>query len=420
MANRNLNKTGDISMTTSGLPSRTASPANGTSSQRSSSEVKIGEAKSENDSLMQEPGTKSNSTQVDDVVDRHLQPPQEPTVQLAASSVSELDSTRHSLDSHRSISTRQSVDFARAIPTVTDSLKLNGMDAGVESKTHVQYEETMDQMRSDYESSELRRQEETHLYLERIDALQAKLQYLTKEAAGIAKSALSEAKPGSVDQKLASKDERIALLMEEGHKLSQTELKHINIIKKLRTKSSENDKHLGDTQKKVEKHEKSLLDAQERAKRAELAERRALDKSKVLPKVEKELESLKADRDAKASVIQDLQRQLSTATAMSLEAESRAEAEALDAERKLTADLSDELSDLRMEKDSIEKEFQMELRELREKAERERERARIAEIERQGEQNVSEFVTALCRFRCGADSPSTDFGEQTRVVSCSR
>ena len=243
-------------------------------------------------------------------------------------------------------------------------------------------------MQSDYEAAELRRQEEMHEYLERIDALQSKLQYLTREAAEIAKNASSTAEYGSAEQKLAAKDEKIALLMEEGHKLSQTELKHMSIIKKLRSKSVDDEKQLSESRRLTEKNDRAIREAQERAKRAEAAERRATERTRSVPRLEKDLEIMREERDSKTSLIARLQRELSDAQKAAQEADSKAQGEALEAERKRNADLADELSRTRLENEVNQKNHLTEIRDLREKLERDKERARIAEIERQGEQHV--------------------------------
>lgn len=266
---------------------------------------------------------------------------------------------------------------------------MNETELEIPSKLLEHYERTTAQMQADHETAELRRQEEVHDYLERIDALQSKLQYLSKEAADFAKSALSEAKPGSLEQKLAQKDEKIALLIEEGQKLSQTELRHMSIIKKLRAKSTEDESKVAESKRLAEKHEKIAREAQERAKRAELAERRAVDRTKILPKLEKELESFRQDLEVKTASIQDLQRQLANAKSLAREAESQAQAESLLFEQRLTADLRAEIANIKAEKEQGEKTYRTELRELNERAEHEKERARLAEIERQGEWNVS-------------------------------
>ena len=388
MAAKNLNRTGGSSVTTSGPPSRTASPANVTDSPRISLDLKAEDSKSEDGRSFQGSATGSNGGEGKYVSPYHSRRAQGSTTHLNADAPNEGSSVRPSLDSRESFSSRQSVDLAQAV-RASDSPKINGVDLDTDFKTPTQYEDVIQQMRSDYEASETRRQEETHAYLERIDALQSKLQYLTKEAADIAQSALSETQPGSMDHKLAAKDEKIALLMEEGHKLSQTELKHMSIIKNLRGKSAEDAKHLADAKKAAERFEKLAREAQEKAKRAELAEKRGSERRKSLTKLERELENLKTDRDSKASNIQDLQSQLASASSLAQEAQGQVQAEALEAEQKRTRQLSDELSSLKTEKELSDKQHQTESRNLKEKLERERERTRITDIERQSEQHVS-------------------------------
>lgn len=332
---------------------------------------------------------KSDGIQDLNVLHAESQSSQAPAQALPTSVGDEVTAARPSTDSYSSISARTSLELVRTSSKALEAPIPDDIEPHTSSKASENYEQTLQQMRTDHEAAELRRQEETHDYLERIDALQSKLQYLAKEATEVAKSTLSEVEPGSIEQKLAKKDEKIALLIEEGHKLSQTELKHMSIIKKLRAKSTEDETRLVNAKRSTEKQEKVAREAQERAKRAEVAERRATEKSKILPKLEKELESIKQDREAQAILIQDLQRQLSDATSSAREAEGRAQAEALEFEQRLTADLREELSNLQAEKELGDKQHRTELRNLQDRSDREREHTRIAEIERQGEQNVS-------------------------------
>lgn len=407
MANRNYNRMNDKSPAASGLPSRTASPANGTASPRPSTEIK-----------REETGTDQARASTDSARERQaLKEPNEQHISQQSEAIvtgappfhtGEPTSSRQSLDSHRSTSILPSLDLDRSSAETFSSSMSNGVPAGGDIDASSQYQQTIEQMRSDYEAAELRRQEETHVYLERIDALQSKLQYLTKEAAEIAKNARSEADFGSTEEKLAAKDEKIALLMEEGHKLSQTELKHISIIKKLRTKATEDDKRVAETKRLSEKYEKAAREAQERARHAEEAEKRVSEQARNLTKLVEDLEILRADRDAQDALIQDLQVRLGEATSTAKQAEDKARTEELEAERRRNADLRDEFSHFKSEKEVAEKQLRSELRELREKYERDKERARIAEIERQGEQNILE--SRLEAYRARAEEVSAGSG----------
>ena len=416
MANKNLGKKGDGSVTTSGVPSRTTSPANAPASPRTSSEVPretnaAEDGKSKEDKTLEHHLIERTSSEKEakDIGSETAITVPEPIGQSPVIKVEDLayeaNLPRRSTDSHGSISTRQSLELTRATtPSALGSPKINGIVIDPSVKMPEEYEKVIEQLKLDNETAELRRQEETHTYLEQIDALQAKLQYLTKEAAEIAKNASAEAKPGSLEQKVAAKDEKIALLIEEGQKLSQTELKHMSIIKRLRAKANEDEKAVAEFKRMAETYDKAAREAREKANRAESAEKRASDKVKSLTRIEKELEIVRADRDSKDLLIQDLQIQLSQATSAAKEAEVKANAEALESERRRAADLADELSSAKTEKDLAEKQHQYELRQLREKAEREKERARVAEIERQGELNILE--SRLEAYRARAEEAS--------------
>ncbi|KAL9126177.1 MAG: hypothetical protein Q9217_004739 [Psora testacea] len=425
MANKNLNTKGegDASGILSEVPSRTSSPANVPESPRESME--LARATKEETHTCEDSSKESRQQQQANDIDQVEEPgdtapaishdvkiedglPDQITVPMNGTK-EEATAPRPSSDSRDSLSTRQSLELTRSTnPNILDSPETNGVDVAASAKVPEEYEKTIEQLWADNEAAELKRQEETHQYLERIDALQAKLQHLTKEATVIAKNASLEAKEGSPEQKLAAKDERIALLIEEGQKLSQTELKHMTLIKKLRAKSTEDEKAAAEARRMSEKYERTAREAQERAKRAEAAERKAIEKVKALTRLEKDLDSCRADRDAKDILIRDLQMQLSEVTSAATKAEEKAQAEALDVEKRRAADLADELSIVKTEKDLAEREHQSALRELREKSEREKERARIAEIERQGERNILE--SRLEAYRARAEEASAGQG----------
>ena len=434
MANRNLAKKGDTSVIPSNVPSRTASPANVAASPRTSSDlqrqsISEGDPKHEKGNSEQEMASsvmvtvngasddQKSQNQVSEATLTRAPPTDQSPELVVEDNRDGTDIPRPSTDSRGSISTRQSLELTRATtPNATDSPKLNDIAADSNLKLAEGYEKTIEQMRSDYKAAELRRQEETHIYLERIDALQSKLQYLTREAAEVAKNALADSQSGSTEHKMAAKDEKIALLIEEGQKLSQTELKHMSIIKKLRAKSTEDEKVVGDLKRTTEKYEKSAHEAQERAERAENAEKEASERLKSLGRVEKDLEKVRAERDARESLIQDLQIKLSQATSAAKEAEVKANAEALAAEKRRAADLTDELWNLKVEKELAQKQHQNELRELKDKAEREKERARVAEIERQGEQSILESRLEAYRARAEEASAGQTGDVQARLL----
>ena len=286
------------------------------------------------------------------------------------------------------VEAKLSSDIPISVVAELDDQVTNDSQRNEGHRAPAEYEQIITQMKSDYEAAEIQRQEEMHEYLERIDALQSKLQYFTRQANEIARNASSTADQGSPEQKLAFKDEKIATLMEEGHKLSQTELKHMSIIKKLRAKSDEDEKLLYEIRRAGERQARVTQEAQERARKAEATERRATERSRTLSKVERDLELMRVERENNISVIGDLRKELSDIRKAAEEADSKTHREALEAERKRRVELADDLARVKLEKETMERHTLAEIRELKEKMERDKERMRAAEIERQGEQDV--------------------------------
>ena len=429
MGNKNALKKESASVSTSGVPSRTASLVNLVISPRPSSDLRRdskdmsarasaemtspGDTVTTNGADQDEAASKETSQEI---VSREELPTQSPIIAIDEVKDYEIG-TQPSVDSRGPASASRSLDLTRdTTPGALESPKTNGISVDSDPHGPEHYENIIVQLRSDNEAADLRRQEETHTFLEQIDAMQAKLQYLTKEAAEISKKSKEESLPGSLEQRLAVKDEKIALLIEEGQKLSQTELKHMSIIKRLRAKASEDERILSDSKGTLEKQEKTASEAQERAKRAEAVEKRATERIISLIKVEKDLVQAKSDIKAKDTLIQDLQIQLSQATSAAKEAELKINTEALEKEQRRVKDLAEELSGEKTEKDLSERQHLDELREIREKTERERERARAAEIEREGEQRILESRLEAYRARAEEASAGQGGDVQTKLL----
>ncbi|KAH8598778.1 TATA element modulatory factor 1 DNA binding-domain-containing protein [Bisporella sp. PMI_857] len=310
---------------------------------------------------------------------------------------------RLSVDSARSSLPRDSIDSNRpTVPGSRSSLDVPAAlvsDITADQKDPADYEALLKQVQSDFEASELQRQEEIHDYVERIDALQAKLQYLAKESAEAAKKASNAAASGSLEKKLADKDEQVALLMEEGQKLSKKELTHLSTIKKLRARIQQDNKELMDAKSKQEKAEKDVAFANERLKRAESSEKRVNEKQRQINQLQKDIESLKSERDSKDSTIASLKRQLDDAAAEEKKAEVKATNEALVAERRKVADLEDDVANLKIEKNLLADRLQGQIKELREKIDKDAERSRMLELEMKSEQQNLESKLEVMRAR---------------------
>ena len=418
VATKNLGKQGEATRGSSEAPSRTGSPANAAESPRPSSELprSTSPGVSVNDESDVDAAnfdtSATGTTEVQDAISTVLgteaTTPKSGT-RAASSGPNTAGDNRTSSESSRSFNDDTTLaDITRSDSPYLSRPGPNGRVASSADEASEAMGEIALQLQAEKDAAESRWKEESQDLLEKIDSLQVKLLYLTKEAGEEARKASSEAKSGSAEHKLADKDERIALLIEEGQKLSQTELKHMNLIKKLRARAAEDDKTVVEARKVSDKFEKAAKEAQERVKRATAAEKQASDRLRGLMKVEKDLETLRNDRDGKDRLIRDLQFQLSDLTSTAKQAEEKVRADALEQTRKRAIELEDGLSNMRAEKDLAEKEHQNVLREMHEKTKREKERAKVTEVERQGELNILE--SRLEAYRARAEEASAGQG----------
>ncbi|KAI5808946.1 TATA element modulatory factor 1 TATA binding-domain-containing protein [Peziza echinospora] len=281
------------------------------------------------------------------------------------------------------------------IPTITTTVPASSSTP----LEPAEYEAKLAQLNSDLEKCELRRQEELHASTERIDALEAKVKYLARESAEAAKHRASSSPAGGMEKKLAEKDERIALLLEEGERLSKLELKNLTIIKKLRAKVTEDEKAVAESKRKLERTEKELVDSKEKLKKAAENERRLNERVRSLGKVESEADSLRKDKISKDNLILDLRAQLSQAKTRAEEAEGKAQTEALEAEKSITRDLREQIEKIKTEATLTEEALRTEIGDLKSKIERDTDRARMTESELRSEISVLETTVEVLRAR---------------------
>ncbi len=330
-------------------------------------------------------------------------------------------SPRPSTESNSSSTGRPSAEFPKTGSEVTTSKTEGDLSSKWPSgrtfvSSSLEYEAISKQQRSDLEISDLQRQEEMHGYIERIDALQAKLQYLSRESAESARRAAAAASSGSAEKKLAEKDEQIALLMEEGQKLSKTELKHMTIIKKLRAKAAESEKETIEYKQKLEKTDTEKADLLERLKRVEAMERQSTERQKIVTQLQKDTEAFATERDAKDSIIAELTAKLHESTSQAKAVEVKAVQEQLSLERRRVAELEDDVSSLKIEKELAAGRAKAQLEELLAKSEREAERARVAEVEMRTEQQMLESRLEVMRTRAEEVSSGATGDAQAKLL----
>ncbi len=326
---------------------------------------------------------------------------------------------RPSTESTRSSLPRASIDSTRQTPSVSHSLVEVPMSELLELaslKTPAEYDVLLKQLQSDFETAELQRQEEVHGYIERIDALQSKLQYLAKESAEAARKASASAPSGSLEKKLAEKEEQVALLMEEGQKLSKKELTHLNTIKKLRVKMQEDSKELAEAKKRQENAEKDVIVITEKWKKSEAAEKRLTERLKLVPQLQKDIDNFKSESDAKDSIITDLRKQLEDTLTQNKQADNEIANEALELEKKRVSELEDDLANLKIEKSLVNDRAQAQIKELREKLDNQSERTRITELEMKTEQQMLESKLEVMRARAEEVSSGATGDAQAKLL----
>lgn len=281
------------------------------------------------------------------------------------------------------ISPRQSLDSYPSRPSVDVSTP--GELDGTSEQDPTTLGAELSALQKTHEETLREHREELHSNLERIDALQSKLTYLSQQLASSAKAASADSEVTPAEKKLAEKDAQIAALMEEGQKLSKTEMKHLTLIKRMRLKAQDTDKEIVAIKQRLAKAEKTIGEQTDRAKRAEAAEKAAQDKLKILGKIEKDIDHIKAEREEAGLTITELRRQLNEALSRAEDAEKRAKTGALEAEKRATASLKEDIENLRIEKKLTEDRGKRELQDAREDAKREREKANVMEMELRGE-----------------------------------
>ncbi|KAL1840741.1 hypothetical protein VTJ49DRAFT_181 [Mycothermus thermophilus] len=259
-------------------------------------------------------------------------------------------------------------------------------------------------------------QEEILGYVERIDALEAKLQFLAREAAESARKAALAAPAGSLEKKLAEKDQQIAQLIEEGKNLASADHKSRALVKKLRSTIAEHEKELDTLRTAKGKSDKEVENLRPRARRADELEKANADLQRRLDQAQKELSTLRPEVRSKDSTIADLRSQLQKATEQADSMAARVNDKAREQDRRRIADLEEEVAALKVEKNLVADRGKAQAAELREKAERANERALARELELKAEMQVLEGKLEAMRFRAEEASSGAAGDSQAKLL----
>jgi chromosome segregation ATPase len=266
------------------------------------------------------------------------------------------------------------------------------------------------------EDAILQYQEEIHGYVERIDALESKLQYLARETSDAARKAALAAPAGGAEKKLAEKDQQIAQLMEEGKNLASTEQNLRAILKKLRAKNVENEKELEAMKSAKEKADKEVENLRRRAKRADELEKTQVDFQKRLDQTQREVSTLRPELRSKDGIIAELKAQLQKATEQADAMASKANDQAREQDRRRIEELEESVAALQVEKSLVADRAKIQAADLKEKAERANARARALELELKAEVQVMEGKLEAMRVRAEEASSGAMGDSQVKLL----
>ncbi|KAI3331881.1 hypothetical protein HD806DRAFT_173110 [Xylariaceae sp. AK1471] len=299
---------------------------------------------------------------------------------------------------------RESASDDESQPTADDSVA-----SGLFKERITHLEQTLEEVQAQH-------QEELHSHIEQVDALQAKLQYLAREASQHARSAATNAAVGSVEKKVAEKDDQIAQLMLEGQKLASTEQKHRSIIKKLRAQLVTGEKELNDQKVWRQKAEKELANLRRRVDESTDLEKANEETRGLLSQSKREIDRLKAENETKDRSIADLKSQLQEESEKVKSLAAKADDHQREVGQKRLKELEDVVATLEVEKGLAADRAKLQVAEAREKAERALERARAIELELKGEVQILESKLETLRASAEEASSGAVGGAQVKLL----
>ncbi|KAI1327570.1 hypothetical protein F5Y16DRAFT_194466 [Xylariaceae sp. FL0255] len=285
-----------------------------------------------------------------------------------------------------------------------------------ESDSSNLYQQRITLLEKTLEYTQTQHQEELHAHVERVDALQAKLQYLAKEAAQNARSSTANAPAGSPERKMAEKDDQIAQLLLEGQKLTSTEQKHRTIIKKLRAQLATTEKEINDHKLSRQKNEADLASLRKRLDDSTDLERANQNMQSLLTQSRKEADKLKSDLDTKDRLIADLKSELQDESEKVKSLATAANDHAREVGQKRLKDLEDTVASLEIEKGLVADRAKVQIAEHKERADRASEHARAVELELKGEVQILESKLEALRARAEEASSSAVGDAQAKLL----
>ena len=265
------------------------------------------------------------------------------------------------------------------------------------------------QLRNDLSTCEARRVEESQTASTRISSLEQKLKLLSQITHDHSKDVAANPNASSWERKLADREEKLALLLDEGpppktcpcvirdselivgEKLAKIELNLTTIIKSLRAKQKEDERTVNTALTRAERAEKSLQETRLQLRKAQEIEKKNTERLKSMYKIEGSNDSLRRDKEAALATITGLQNALQEAEERVEEAVGQVQTEALEQERIANAELREKLGTLSTEYTLAEQRYTSELTDLKARLEREQLTAKTTQSELQTEISVAHF-----------------------------
>ena len=251
-----------------------------------------------------------------------------------------------------------------------------------------QYQDLVEQLRLRCDIAEQQKEDDANEYLEQIDNLQAKLSFMAREASAEAKRSTTAMQGDESQGQLAQKEEQIALLIEEGIKLSQNEMKLRSTIKRIRADLSENEKAKQNATRVEIDLRSEVTKLRGRTKELETAEREHAKSIEALSAMQIEVNRLGVEAKARDSYIQDLKQQISKGDSAGTAEEVEKWKRLYDTERVNTASLQDDLTNSKLERDLQRDRHKLLLKEAQTKLDQEIELKKINELDLKRELQV--------------------------------
>lgn len=269
-------------------------------------------------------------------------------------------------------------------------------------------------LRADLQVCEDRRLEELQSGAERISALEARLSYFSIEQVAANREAAKISGATAEQKLLAEKDERIALLLEEGDNLSKREILNLANIKRLRARVSDLEGLIATSLKAVEKADDEGTTMKRENKNLIESLKRAEARIKELSKVETEIADLKRTNQTQAKYLTDLKRQLADADDtisqnVTIWTKLQAEKSKTDSLQKQIVELGDKARDVATEHQST-------LEKLQGQFDRSVERARLREEEKDSEIAKLESELELLRATLEETTSGAAESSQTKLL----